>query len=169
MKKLIEWLKDNWDIPYWKCYWWYRDLRGFIYYNFNLHHLRLVKEAWLSYPFEYEFMYDIQKAKLIEMNEYFKKTGYVGQKSIEQIALCIRLIDIIREEDIDTKVYVNTRNWKRFRPDWSDENLWSKDTHEECEEWRKHMFEKFPGELRCAKAKKLYYMLLERYADTWWD
>ena len=168
MKKLIEWIKENWDLPFWRCYWWYKDLRGFIYYNFNRYHLRLVKEAWLSYPFEYDFMYDIQKVKLEEMVAYFKKTCYVGMNTIRQIELCIRLLDIIRQEDIETKVYVNSKNWKRFRPEWSDDNLY-KDTPEECEEWRQHMFKTFPGELRCTKAKKLYYKILETHADTWWD
>ena len=55
LKKAIEWLKDNWDIPYWKCYWLWRDIRGWWWHNMNKAHFHLVKEAWLSYPFDFAF------------------------------------------------------------------------------------------------------------------
>lgn len=163
MKKLIErswnWLRENWDIPYYKCYWLWKDIRGWWWHNMNKAHFHLVKEAWLSYPFDFAFLYELEKAKLQEMYAYFSKAKYLYPDNYasycRDISICIKLIDIFLEEEANPDVYINKRNWKRFM-DFEEDRF-------------DDFFEKFPGILRAYKARHLYYKIRLYKTEHWWD
>lgn len=163
LKKAIEWLKDNWDIPYWRCYWAWRDIRGWCRHNLNRYHLNVVKEAWFGYPFDFAFLYYIEKAKLEEMREYFRHAHWIDQalydNYIRELTWAINCLDIMIDDDVKTDTKVNTRNWKRFRPEFSKQSA----------DWVKDFLKRFPGEIRTEKARHLYYKILLERSQSWWD
>lgn len=170
MMKWIEWIKENWDAPYWRLYWMWKDIRCWCRHNLNRAHFNLVKEAWLSYPFDFSYIYELDKAKLEEMRSYFRKAKWIEQSSydmyIRELTWAINCLDIIIEEELQPdNVYINKRNWKRFLPYWEDKNILVDDP----EKWRQEMFERYPGELRCAKARHLYNKIRLYKAEGWWD
>ena len=126
----------------------------------NKAHFRLVKEALLSYPFDFAYLYYAEKSKLQEMLAYFSKAKYLGQETYasycRDISICIKLIDIFLEEEPNPGVYVNKRNRKRFINDFTDEEF-------------EKFFEKFPGILRANKARYLYHKIRLYKTEHWWD
>ena len=158
MKKSIKWIRENWDIPVWKVYWLWRDLRGWFYHNFNKYHWMLVKEAFKGYPFDYAYLFYIMKAKMEEMREYFIKSSMTGPKVPKEIELACKLQDIFLEEEANPGVYVNTKNWKRY--------MRHKFEHEEK---ALEFLKNYPGVLRARKAYHLYFKILEDKSLTWWD
>ena len=163
MKKSIKWIEQNWDIPLWKVYWLYRDIRGWLYHNFKVKHFLLVREAWNSYPFDYAYLFYVMKAKMEEMRIYFIKSGMTGPQVPKEIELACKLQDIFLEEELEVKEYVNLKNWKRYmRHEFM--------RHEfQDEETALEFFKKFPGVLRARKAYHLYFMVLEYKSGGWWD
>ena len=160
IKKIIDWIRDNWDIPYWRCYWAWRDIRGWCLHNVNRWHWKLVKEAWCSYPFDFGFIYTLEKAKLEEMLAYFKDGKWIERSEYESyvrdLTRAIHCLDIMIDADLKPDIYVNFKNCSRFRPDLNDED-------------RKMIMNKFPGELRIAKAQALYYKIRLERTERWWD
>lgn len=144
------------------------------YYNkyfFNKNKFKLVKEAWLGYPFDYSYFYRIQLCKLIEMKEYFKDSEYTNRnKDIErEINLAISLLNLflydkndkypdgIVDYDFSTnefrfKTYLNKRNLYRFVKGFKNINNWPED------------------ELYKLKVIYIYHKLCLYKANTnWWD
>ena len=167
MKRLIEWiersrnwLREHWDIPYYKCYWLYHDIRCWMWHNFNMPHMRLVKEALCSYPFDFAYLYYLEKAKLQEMLVHFSRAKYLFPENYasycRDISICIRLIDIFLEEEANPDVYINKRNWKRFMGYFGEDEF-------------NVFFEKFPGILRAHKARHLYHKIRLYKTEYWWD
>lgn len=165
--KIIEYIKD----VYYYLVWQYRDAKRWCRHNLTKAHFNVVKTAWLGYPFDYSYIYKLEKAKLEELYEYFSKANYISKEQYDKycskIRLAINLLDIIIEDDaqLENDVYVNNHNWKRFMPWYSDSNI----QNENPEVLRQHLFKTFPGVLRTYKARYLYYKIQLIYRDTWCD
>ena len=140
--------------------------------------MRLVKEAWCSYPFDFEYLYCLEKAKLQEMLAYFShvKKSLSADMSTDayfsyakylfpenygrycsRIQICINCIDIFLEEEAKPDVYINKKNAGRFLQEFDDEEALVK------------FLESFPGILRARKARRLYHIIRERNTEEWWD
>ena len=165
--KILEYIED----AYYYLVWQYRDVKFWCRHNLTKAHFNVVKAAWLGYPFDYSYIYKLEKAKLEELYEYFSKANYISKEQYDEycskIRLAINLLDIIIEDDAqpENDVYVNHRNWKRFMPWYSDSNVQNKNP----EEWCQYMFKTFPGILRTHKARYLYYKVRLQYGETWCD
>ena len=165
--KILEYIEDAY------CYLvrQYRDAKCWCRHNLTKAHFNVVKAAWLGYPFDYSYIYKLEKAKLEELYEYFSKANYISKEQYDKycskIRLAINLLDIIIEDDTqpENDVYVNNHNWKRFMPWYSDSNI----QNENPEVLRQHLFKTFPGVLRTYKARYLYYKIRLTYGDTWGD
>jgi hypothetical protein len=143
----------------------------------------VIDEAINSYSFDYAYLYNIEKKKMIEMREYFKENGISenNEKIIKLIDLAIKLIEIANEEtdtfgyrfldkvysnekvtpgDINLddeyycKVNVNLKNWKRFFDD---------------NEFMARYLPKCPHELYIKKAQYLYHKIRYYFEQYWWD
>lgn len=119
---------------------------------------RLLKLIKKDYNWDWEFLMELEKVKLINMSEYFSQSQIVEgwEIIVRQINLCIKLIDIICDNFNDVK-YVNVRNAYRFVKDVSifKESDW------------KEQFIK--NDLYVLKAENLYYEIRKRFTRTWWD
>lgn len=155
----------------------YNDIRCWCRHNLNKHHWKVVKYAIKGYPFDFGYIWDLEKAKLEEMLNYFSKANIILPEDYEliirDIKLAIKLLDIIREEeltfeykptedferltgfDYECLVNVNTNNAHRFINPRTD-NL-------------EFAINRMPHLVYLAKAKHLYYKLMEYRIEHWWD
>lgn len=145
----------------------YYDIRCWFRHNFNKHHWNVVKTAYKGYPFDFGYLLSLEKAKLQEMLHYFNNADIIEDyKPIQKdIKLSLKLLDIICEEELTFTyekrggfeykclVNVNLNNGHRY---FNEKEL----------EFVKN---KIPHMLYIAKAKHLYYKLLEYKIETWWD
>lgn len=109
--------------------WWYK-IKNFFR---NLYIYRKILTT--DYQFDYGYLLDLEKFKLQLMLKSFKDVSHVDHTSnIRWISICIKLIDIIQEEDSALEVvkmemskpqfklikYVNINNASRFRIEYFD-------------------------------------------------
>jgi hypothetical protein len=74
-----------------------RELRGWIRYHvFNKNFKKLHKTVMKSYPWDYSFLYELERAKIEEMCKYHEKhqrfTNW--EYVVRDMKLCMKLIDI---------------------------------------------------------------------------
>lgn len=133
-------------------------------------------------PWDWEFLLQIEKRKLKEMAEYFKRTQTtVGWEfQVRDCELCVKLIDIICEKDPYYKMWlencygetalkngtfnkfhvtkhVNFNNIKRFLP------------HIDIDNKNPDRIDYIKLELRQRKALYLYNKIRTYRMFTWWD
>lgn len=136
---------------------------------------KIIKAAMNFQPFDYGFLLEMEKEALKKMAEYFDTANIAvtDERSAKEIRLALKLLDIATEEKsayIPGKtimeentiksieegkmlVYVNTRNWKRFFPNFT-------------LDWNKPIFQ---DSLRVQKAWYLYNKLKYYYQRGWWN
>lgn len=104
------------------------------------------------YNFDWAFMLDVEKEKLTQCIKFFTDNGchINNSRIISKMQLAVRLLDIARDENLDFKGYVNTKNINRFI---------SID---------KYDIDILPT-LRTEKAWYLYNKLRYYYMKEWWD
>lgn len=112
-------------------------------------HLWTAWVALTSPPYDYTYLFRIEKAKLEEMVFYFENFGFARHdKDIRWMKMAIRLLEIMIDEPSDiTKV--NTRNSHRF---------WKLGNINICKDL-----------LYLEKVTNLYYEIRKRYSYHWWD
>lgn len=158
-----------------------RNIRSWLHFHFHKDFLHLLGVVLKSYPWDYSFLYYMEKAKIEEMRKYHERNdSFVGQEnSIRYMKICEKLIDIITEKKeiftysgeikfnkqengnyaIDTSdckyqcfVNVNTKNLERFV---KKEKLYD-------------FYKKHPHELYLIKARHLYHKIRAERDDYWW-
>lgn len=152
----------------------YNKTRNYFKY-FTKYKWRVIWEAIKTQPYDYGYLLKLEKAKLKEMEYYFKHSNisFEDKRIAHDIKLAIKLLDIIdqtkdlftfdyvtmeeKDDEIIVKgseyiclVDVNLRNKDRFGKD-------------------NDLFEKFPDTLYVAKAENLYYKLMKERLNTWWN
>lgn len=79
------------------------DIRAWFRYCFTKTHYKLIKEAWCAYPYDWCYMYRVERAQLVDMLEYFKKAKITTEETyaemIKWLNILIKLNDIILEEN----------------------------------------------------------------------
>lgn len=150
------------------------------------------------------FLLYLERKKMKRMADYFSKSDITYSDPIifRDLSLCIRLLDIILDEEKativwsrkagemmdmrfhkipgeefstaefvykgmtpDFPIYVNTRNWTRFRSEVLSPCCSDDDSLEE-KKWRS---EHFKEDVRKAKAWHLYNLIREYRMFSWWD
>lgn len=150
-----------------KIYYWNRNtiyfpLLRFFDTKLTKNHLICVKESFNAMPYDYSYLWRVEKVHLIEMRDYFKISHITDHENdIKYIDICIKLLDILIDDgyelfDYDNHVFckfVNIRNDNRF-------NL-SKVTYDDIEIYCFDVY--------IAKVKNLYYEILKNKITNWWD
>lgn len=138
-----------------------------------------------GYPYEYNFLLELEKAKLTEMANYLERSAFVVgyERKVEQIRTCIRLIDIINESGELTYDY---EGHMKFIPCKDNPELCEMDNSELkyiCkvnvnmrnlgrfikEEKLKDFYRDYPHEFYLIKARHLYHSMRTNYEEGWWD
>lgn len=169
---------DSWKSKYWEA-------RSWIKHHFNKDFGRLFKTTLKSYPWDWTYLYEIEKAKIIEMRKYHERTqNFVGwERVVRDMKICERLIDIftgkvdlyhynggitfVRNENGNytmktsddwgyvCHVKVNTKNIDRFIGPVKPSI-------------RQYWIDN-PHELYIEKAKRLYHKIRYERDEEWWD
>ena len=150
---------------------WYR-IKGFYYtvrswfkYNFfnkNWHKIR--KSVNQARPWDYGYWQETLHHYLEYQAAYFENSRrFVGwERAVKDIRLCKSLLEIVMEKrDLSDfsgdkpkmKIYVNTRNAKRF--------IQYEDADITKAMWQLELYER--------KANRLLYRILEEKSRNWWD
>ena len=150
-------------IWYWnKNTWWY-PLKNLKKYNFTKLHFDSVSESFNFKPYDYTYIWRVERAHLIETKSYFQISNFFDHTDdIRYIDICINLLDILIDDgdglmdykNMKFKKYVNTKNFKRFIQNAPT----SYDNLEICN-----------YDVYMAKAKHLYYEILKNKITNWWD
>jgi hypothetical protein len=141
---------------------WYR-IKQFIDTNFTVARIKLIGRAINDPPYDWSYLLKLERAKLIEMRDYFKmmSNNFKHESDIKWINICINLINIIAEQPKDHP-YVNVNNMRRFiRPTDYVDGIIKVDIE--------GYYKKYPQDLRWIKAEHLYYEIRKRYTARWWD
>lgn len=114
---------------------------------------------WKDCNFDYYYLEDLILHKLVLMSEYFKtaRIAYDSEKVYHQINFAIRIGNIAFKDKYEGQ-YVNLGTYKKYFP-----------FVKETEIFDDYLMGMFKEELRRAKAKRIFYKILERYSQTWWD
>lgn len=122
---------------------------------------------WSDNDFDYGYLESIILKKLSFMADYFRISRIVeGEEDIyHKINLALRIGKIAFSEDDDPENYdehfrytgyINTKNYKRYWPQISEEDF-------------NRLLSYNKTELRRIKAKKIFYRILSKYSWEWWD
>ena len=141
-------------------------IQFWIEHHLSLRHLKVVKTAYDGPAYDWAYLLRLEQSKLREIKSYFEtkfvRETFDHENDIKWIDICIKLIDVILEEDIesfDNVPYVNIRNMRRFY------RLGKRVTWDKVESYVK----KWPNDLRVLKAENLYYEIRKEYTRGWWD
>ena len=143
----------------------YYSVRSWFKHNFfnkNWHKIR--KSVNHAKPWDYAYWQETLYHYLEYQAAYFEKSQlFVGwEKAVKEIRLAKSLLEIVMEKrDLSDfsgarpkmKIYVNTRNAKRFIP--------YEDADFTKAMWQVELYER--------KANRLLYRILEEKSRSWWD
>jgi hypothetical protein len=106
--------------------------------------IRWAPIIWNDQDWDYSYIYNILKHKLIFMSEHMYNNGYhaLSKQDADRMMLCVRLIDKIQDEEYMDKLINN-------------DNITLEDIQKAGD---KHN-----------KAKKLLFKILEQNIERWWD
>ena len=143
----------------------YYNIKSWFKYNlFNKNWHKIRKSVNRARPWDYTYWQETLYHYLEYQADYFEKSQhFVGwERAVKEIRLCKSLLEIVMEKrDLldfscdrpKLKIYVNTRNAKRFI---SSENA---DMIKAI--WQLELYER--------KANRLLYKILEERSRNWWD
>lgn len=137
---------------------------------------REFKRIW-GKPWDYGYLLKLEQYKIREMRDYIQKyhTHLRWENQVREMTICIKLIDIILEEDIYYKswlhncyvsiphkdlpfpVYINVRNYKRFIPTL------------DIQKCNKSLLPHLHSNIRKEKAMYLYNKIRAYRMQSWWD
>ena len=138
------------------------NIIAFFRYNWNRSHWRLINAAITSNPYDWSYLFRMEKFQLEKMRDYMERSEVVDHKecgNLKWVNICIDLLDIIIEEPEESP-YVNLNNAYRFRP----RSL----APDKEDAWLNYM-KKYPQDLRWQKAYDLYFEIRKEYTTSWWD
>ena len=164
-----------------KDIWW--NLRSRLKYHTTKDFRNIIKTVREGYPWDEGYLYDLERAKLVEMRNYHQKRQWFDgwERVVRDMSICINLIDIFTEKyllfhyDRDVMdcllkgdgstvpfpkyicdVKVNVKNADRFLDPDTPDNV------------RQYYIEQ-PHELYILKAKHLYHKIRLERDGEWWD
>ena len=155
-----------------------------IYYIFNKDFNKLHKALMKSYPWDWTFLYDLEKAKIEEMCKYHEKhQRFEGwEYVVRDMKLCMKLIDIFTgkislfhyDGDFVFEPIEGTDNFKMTTTDDFKYNcdvyVNTKNIDRFCEnENQRKYFLEYPDNLYVKKAKNLYHKIRMERDEMWWD
>ena len=143
----------------------YYTIRSWFKYNFfNKNWRKIRKSVNQARPWDYGYWQETLYHYLEYQADYFEKSQhFVGwERAVKEIRLCKSLLEIVMEkrdlldftgDNPKMKVYVNTRNAKRF--------IQYENADMTKAIWQLELYER--------KANRLLYKILEERSRNWWD
>ena len=140
----------------------------------------VVDQAINGFSFDYAYLYDLERAKLVEMRNFFKNEGIAENSDdmVKKIDLAIKLLDIANEstDTFGYKFLDNGTSRSGGLADLDDEyyckvnvNLKNANRFFEGNDFMLEYVKKTPHELYIRKAQYLYHKLRYYFEQSWWD
>ena len=193
--KVCEWIDDYilWYI-YDKPRSFYRSVKHWFYCNFNKYHWRLVKQAFLTYPWDGLFVLELEELQIDKQIHWFEHHQYMVDEQYNEIMRSLKwakhCIHVMNNETdyfhYDGKVEsepVVQEDGSRFGlskmnfdnliycydgPYVNKRNA-SRFLSKSLIESNVFKSGNYDHEYYMAKARHLYYKIREKYTDYWWD
>lgn len=176
-------LKSLKRIGSWEDKW--LTFKGWVKYHFfNRNFHTFLKTAFNTYPWDYTFLYELEKAKIEEMRKYHeRRLSFVDSEFVvRDMKICENLIDIFLEKKnlfhIDGGLkFEKTEDGRGCRIGFTDDfkyncdvvvNVKNIDRFVKNKKSIPYYLER-PHELYILKAKHLYHKIRFERDEEWWD
>lgn len=159
-------------------------VRYFFKYKIGKPHINVVRKAFTGEPWDYSYLYEIERAKLEEMAKWHaEKKRFVGvEQVVRDIKICLSLLDImmgkrdlfhfegkllsVPTEKKDVHRIVESPDFKYI----CDVKVNTKNIDRFVKnEKEKEIYLKHLDELYVLKARHLYHKIRCERDQTWWD
>lgn len=175
--------QDNWLVRA------YYKIRSFFRFTFNRDHVSLLKEAWISRPWDHSYLYQLEYEKIKEMLHYQEKMdAFVDvEYVIRDMKICLSLLEIMmgkrslfhydgsfmfvdsEDKDENGEPLVEVKPTPDFKY-YCDvkvnlRNMKRFVSHEKLYDF----YTAKPDELYVQKAKKLYHKIRYERDEMWWE
>lgn len=153
----------------------FTDIKHWIDYIFKRKSLKLIREACVSYPYDWTYLLELNRVKYEQMIEYFENSNITDSspRICRDLRICINLIDIITEKtelvDNDTTgildpYYLENRKTRQITRKVNYKNIdrFIPERHQE-------FYKDLEDEYYIEKAKHLYFKILNDKLFTFWD
>lgn len=190
--KTLEEIKD--DLEFWlvdKPKDLYLTIRHWFYCNWNMDHFRLVKAAFMSYPWDHSYLLRLEELQIKKALGWFEKhqtaTDEFHIPKVRSLRIASVLLHRInhpeelydyvdygsdeemmrdgRPDDMDKQLGIRPMKYVYNGPRLNRRNMDRFMTKEELKVIQ-HFHD---DDLQVIKCKALYYKIRERYTDIWWD
>lgn len=153
----------------------FTNIKHWIDYIFKRKSLKLIREACVSYPYDWTYLLELNRVKYEQMIEYFEASNITGSspRICRDLRICINLIDIITEKtelvDNDTTgildpYYLENRKTRKINRKVNYKNI-----DRFIPEQHIDFYKDFEDEYYIEKAKHLYFKILNDKLFTFWD
>ena len=190
--KTLEEIKD--DLEFWfvdKPKDLYLSIRHWFYCNWNMDHFRLVKAAFMSYPWDHSYLLRLEELQIKKSLRWFEKHQYATDEFHLPKVRSLRIASVLlhrinhpeelydyveygsdeemvrdgRPDDLDKQLGIRPMKYVYNGPRVNRRNMDRFMTKEEL-----NVIQHFhDDDLQVIKCKALYYKIRERYTDIWWD
>jgi len=177
---------------------WYRTIRYWFYCNWNKEHWRLVKQAFLSYGWDYYFLTELEERQIDKALRWFSKHKRLESweqtyRSLKWAKHCLHVINtegsdyfhftgkvefipVIKDYYGNSIKSPNNKKAELYEMDWSNHKyhydgpyINTRNALRFINADNKEYYLKKLHELYVAKCKNLYYKIREYYSDIWYD
>lgn len=166
----------------------YRSTRHWFYCNWNKEHWRLVRQAFLSYGWDGNFIYELEEKQIDKQLKWFSKHQNMIDEQYNEIMWSLKLskylIHVINNET-DLFHYTGEPKFVKKTDTTSEFHLGTLQYHYDGPYINKRNLKRFLNktqleneyfvggdcdhDIYLIKCKYLYHRIREKYTDYWWD
>ena len=148
----------------------FQNIRHWLSFVFKFKHVNLIKEACVSYPYDFDNYFRLERAKLVQMLEYFQ-ISVIGETSIivRDLKICINLLDIILENTTVIDASATGIMWPKDGEKFYNRDINTNNMFRFISIKHESYYMDNLDEYYIEKAKHLYFEILKNRIFTWWD
>lgn len=148
----------------------FQNIRHWLSFVFKFKHVNLIKEACVSYPYDFDNYFRLERAKLVQMLEYFQISVIVEtSKIVRDLKICINLLDIILENTTVIDASATGIMWPKDGEKFYNRDINTNNMFRFISIKHESYYMDNLDEYYIEKAKHLYFEILKNRIFTWWD
>lgn len=148
----------------------FQNIRHWLSFVFKFKHVNLIKEACVSYPYDFDNYFRLERAKLVQMLEYFQISDIVEtSKIVRDLKVCINLLDIILGNTTVIDASATGIMWPKDGEKFYNRNINTNNMFRFISIKHDSYYIDNLDEYYIEKAKHLYFEILKNRIFTWWD
>lgn len=148
----------------------FQNIRHWLSFVFKFKHINLIKEACISYPYDFDNYFRLERAKLVQMLEYFQISDIVEtSKIVRDLKVCINLLDIILGNTTVIDASATGIMWPKDGEKFYNRDINTNNMFRFISIKHESYYMDNLDEYYIEKAKHLYFEILKNRIFTWWD